>query len=55
MGLNNSPLVEELTGSKDGKNSKGVMINQIHNLSMKWKTILVSICLKILGWLSDIK
>ena len=49
MMLNNCPLIEGIIGRKVGKNSKGLMINQIQKLSIKWTTIITSNCLKILG------
>lgn len=51
----NPTLLEELIGSKASKNSKGVMINDITNMEVKWTTIIVSICLTNFGWPFDVK
>ena len=48
-------LLEELIGSRTSKNSKGVMIHHISNLTIKWTTIIVSICLMNFGRPSNMK
>lgn len=52
---NNYSLLKELTERKASKKSKVVMINQIHNLVVKWKNIIVSVFLKNLGHPSNVK
>lgn len=44
-----------MIGRKDSKNSKGIMIIQIHNLSMKWTSIIVSKYFKLSNQPFDIK
>ena len=53
MGSKNSPLIKEFIRIKAGKNSKGVIINHIQYPIVKW--IAITICLTVLGCLSDIK
>lgn len=48
-------VLEELTRRKASKNSKGVMINQIHNLVVEWTSIVVFIFLKNLEWPFNVK
>ena len=49
-------LLEKFIGSSQrGKNSKGLQINSIGLPSVKWTTLIISICLTIFGWPSDMK
>lgn len=48
-------LLKEPTGSWANKNSKGIMINHIANMEMKYKVAIVSIFLTNSSWPSDVK
>ena len=51
----NPTLLEELIGSWTNKNLKEIMISQTTNITIKWESTIVSICLINLGQPSDIK
>ena len=56
VGSKNPSLLEKFTRSaQKGKNSKGLQINSIESLLVKWMALIISICLTIYGRLSDIK
>ena len=56
VGSKNPALLEKFTrSSQRGKNSKGLQINSIESPSVKWTTLIVSICLTIYGRSSDVK
>ena len=56
VGPKNLALLERFTRStQKGKISKGLQINSIEAPSVKWMTLVISICLTISDWPSDMK
>lgn len=56
VGSKNPTLLEKFIGSiRRGKNSKGLQIKSIESSSVRWTTLILSICLTIIGQPSDIK
>ena len=56
VGSKNPNLLEWFTGStQKGKNTKGLQINSIGSSTVKWTTLIISICPTISGQPSDIK
>ena len=56
VGSKNPALLEKFTRSSErGKNSKGLQINSIESPLVKWTVLIISICLTIYGWPSDVK
>lgn len=53
--MKNPALLEELIGSQASKNYKGIMINHITNMTIKWTTIIVPIYLMNSSKTFDVK
>ena len=55
IGSKNPTLLENFIGSTQrGKKSKGLQINSIESSSVRWTTLILSICRMISGWPSNV-
>jgi hypothetical protein len=53
--LNSNDWIQAFTGGTSTKNSKGLLINRVTNLKVKWTCVIVSLCFTAVGQASYVK